>query len=141
VRVTGIGVVMAVLLGLLSFQAPATAAQAAESRPEWGSISAKDGVLKASCRNYRYHYTVTVPDDGYWDLSVRLVDPRGKKVWFGYLYDGADPDSGRETFRLCRSQSVPGVYKLKAVVSVQDFAGPEQRGRLKTARFRLRPLR
>ena len=138
VRVIGIGLVVAVLMSLT---APEGAAQAVGSRPEWGSVSAKGGVLKASCRDYRYRYEVTAPGDGYWDLSVRLVDPRGKKVWFGYLYDGANPDAGTATFRLCRSQSVPGVYKLKAVVTVQDFADAETKGRLKTARFRLRAQR
>jgi hypothetical protein len=126
---------------LLALCAPTAPANAAELRPEWGKVTGKNAVLKAGCRNYRYRYEITAPDDGYWDLNVTLVDPRGKKVWFGYLYDGANPDKGRATFRLCRSQSVPGTYKLKSVVSVQDFADAETKGRLKTTAFRLRPAR
>jgi hypothetical protein len=133
-RGSSVGLVVAVVLALL---APAGSAQAAELRPEWGSVSAKSGQIKAGCRDYRFRYAVTAPETGDWDLSVSIVGPGGRPLWFGYLYEGANPASGTSTFRLCRSKTKPGRYKLKAVVSVQRSSDVET-GRLRTARFRLR---
>jgi len=134
VRSTGIGLVVAVVLGLLT---PAGTAQAVDVRPEWGSVSAQDQTLKAGCRGYRYHYEVTAPRDGDWDLSVSLVNPHGRAIWFGYLYEGANAASGTARFRICRSKVTPGRYRLRALVTVVD-GDDEVRGRLPTARFDLR---
>jgi hypothetical protein len=138
VRLTGIGLVMAVVVAVAgSILVPGGAASAAEVNPEWGSVSAKGGKLKKSCRNYRYSYEVTPPAAGDWDLGVSVVGPDGKVAWFGYLWEGAFPASGTERFRLCRSQAKPGRYKLRAVVSNQYFNEVETY-RLPVARFRLR---
>lgn len=126
--------IAALLLGAL---APAGSADAVETKPEWGSVSAKNGVLKRGCRDYTYRYEVTAPDDGWWDLSVTVVGPGGKALWFGYLYDGANPPAGTATYHLCRSRTRPGRFKLKALVSVQDN-DKNVEGRLPTARYRLR---
>ncbi len=127
----GLGTLLALTLGSV----PSTAS-AVELKPEWGSVSAKDGILKRGCRSYEYSYSVTAPEDGDWDLDVDLVAPGGRAVWNGYLYEGANAAQGTATFRLCRSKVKPGRYKLKAVVSVQD-GDDNQAGRLPTARFRL----
>jgi hypothetical protein len=124
---------VAVLAGALL---PAGSATAVETKPEWGSVSADDGVLKRSCRNYPYTYAVTAPEQGLWDLNVSLVGPGGRVLWFGYLTEGANPASGTATFRLCRSKTRPGRYKLRAVVSVQDN-NENTAGQLPTAKFRL----
>ena len=132
-RSTGIGLTMAVVLGLL---APASIAQAVDVKPEWGSVSAKNGVLKKGCRTYHYSYVVTPPDDGYWDLGVSVVGPAGRTLFYSYVSHGS-PTSGTGSYRLCRSKTRPGLYKLKALVTVQDNNEPVQ-GRLPTAKFRLR---
>lgn len=116
------------------------AASAVEPKPEWGTVSADNAVLKPRCRNYPYSYTVTAPEDGYWDLNVSLVGPGGRVLWFGYLSEDANPDTGTATFRLCRSETRPGRFRLKAVVSVQDN-NDNIAGKLDTARFRLRKAR
>lgn len=126
--------VMAVVLGLL---APVGSAHAAEVKPEWGSVSAQDAALKAGCRNYRYRYEVTPPALGDWDLNVSLVAPGGRTIWFGYLSEGANPAAGTATYRLCRSKTPPGRYKLKAVVT-NEHANDVESARLPTVRFRLR---
>ena len=133
-RLSPLVIVLAVLSAFLGPTAPA---QAAELNPAWGTVSAKSGKLKAGCRNYHWRYEVTPPEQGVWDLSVRIVAPDGKVAWFGYEYEGQSPTAGRETFRLCRSQSVPGRYKLKAVVS-NEYRNETEVYRLKTAKFRLR---
>jgi hypothetical protein len=133
-------VLRTVLIGLIAVVAgallPSASATAVETKPEWGSVSADDAVLKRSCRNYPYTYAVTAPEQGLWDLNVRLVGPSGRVLWFGYLYEGANPDHGTATFRLCRSRTKPGRYKLKAIVSVED-SNETTAGRLPTAKFRL----
>jgi len=122
--------------GLAGALLPVGAAAAADPRPEWGSVSVDNGVLRASCRNYDYSYAITAPEQGDWDLSVSLVGPGGRPLWFGYLYEGANPDQGTATFRLCRSRTKPGRYRLEAIVSVQD-GNDTIVGSLPTARFRL----
>lgn len=128
------------LVGLITVLAgtllPAGSAHAVDTKPEWGSVTAESGALKRSCRNYAYAYDVTAPEQGLWDLNVRLVGPGGRVLWFGYLTEGANPAQGTATFRLCRSKTRPGRYKLKAVVSVQDD-NVNTAGRLPTAKFRL----
>jgi hypothetical protein len=137
VRRTRIGTARAVLLGLLGLTLAPGAASAAESKPEWGSVSARDGVLKRGCRTYEYQYAIAPPDDGYWDLSVRVVGPGGKTLFFSYLPGGEGPRSGTATYRLCRPKARPGRYKLKPLVTVQDNDDQVQ-GRLPTEKFRLR---
>ncbi|MBJ7357526.1 hypothetical protein [Nocardioides sp.] len=132
------------LIGLVAVVAgtllPAGTAAAVESKPEWGSVSVENGVLKRSCRNYPYTYAVTVPEQGLWDLNVSLVGPGGRVVWFGYLTEGANPEQGTATFRLCRSKTKPGRYRLEAVVSVQDN-NENTAGSLDPVSFRLRKPR
>jgi hypothetical protein len=140
VRGTGVGLVVAVLLTGLLGQVPAGTAQAVEMEPGWGSVSAQDGVLKRGCRSYDYHYAIAPPEDGYWDLSVRVVGPGGKTLFFSYLSGGEGPRSGTATYRLCRPKARPGRYRLKPLVTVQDHDEQVQ-GRLATVRFRLRDPR
>jgi len=134
--VTGWVGAVALVAGALAAP-PASASEPVELKPEWGSISAENGILKRGCRDYSYDYSVTAPERGDWDLNVTLVGPGGREIWFGYLYEGANPAQGTTTFRLCRAKTKPGRYKLKAVVSVQDH-NDVTAGRLKTERFRLR---
>jgi hypothetical protein len=136
VRVVLVGLVTALAGALL----PVGSASAVDTKPEWGSVSVESGPLKRSCRNYPYDYNITAPEPGLWDLNVRLVGPGGRVLWFGYLTEGANPAHGTATFRLCRSKTKPGLYKLRAVVSVQD-GNDNAAGRLPTSRFRLRASR
>ena len=136
-RGTGIGLAVAVVLGLL---APVSAAQAVDVKPEWGWVNAENGVLKRGCRTYEYQYAITPPEDGYWDLSVSVVGPAGRTLYFSYLPEGESPLSGTATYRLCRAKTRPGVYKLKALVTVQDN-NEQVQGRLPTVKYRLRNSR
>lgn len=135
-RRTGVVLVLALAMALVLGVTPTSPAQAVEEEPEWGSVSAEDGVLKRGCRSYSYQYAVTPPSDGYWDLSVRVVGPAGRTLFFSYQH-GETARSGTATYRLCRSETRPGRYKLKARVSVVDN-DEEAQGRLPTVRFRLR---
>ena len=132
-RSTGIGLAVAVVLGLL---APASTAQAVDVKPEWGWVNAENGVLKRGCRTYYYTYEVRPPGDGYWDLGVSVVGPGGRTLFYSYVSHGR-PTSGTASYRLCRSETRPGRYKLKALVTVQDNDEQVQ-GRLPTVKYRLR---
>ncbi|GAB3259816.1 hypothetical protein [Nocardioides dilutus] len=136
VRRTGVVLILALAMALVLGVAPMGAAQAVDVKPEWGSVSAQDGVLKRGCRSYAYQYAITPPSDGYWDLSVRVVGPAGRTLFFSYQH-GESPHSATATYRLCRSETRPGRYKLKALVTVQDNDEQVQ-GRLPTVRFTLR---
>jgi hypothetical protein len=125
-----------VALVVLALLAPVGAAQAVEVNPDWGSVTGKSRAMKQGCRDYRYTYEVTAPENGDWDLNVDLVDPNGRVVWFGYLSEGANPAVGTSTFRLCRSKAPRGRYKLKATVSNQ-LSNEVEAFRLPTSRFRL----
>ncbi len=135
-RITGIGMVAAVVLTLLSVLAPAPA-QAMDADPAWGSVGAQDGVLKKRCRTYEFDYAVTAPQTGEWDLSVTVVGPGREELWFGYLYEGPNPATGSSSFRLCAAKTRPGRFRLRAVVSNQHYNEVET-VTLPTATFHLR---
>lgn len=135
-RRSGIWLAGTVVLGLM---VPTGASQAVDVKPEWGSVSTENGVLKKGCRNYRFTYEVTPPDDGYWDLGVSVVGPGGRTLFYSYVSDGS-PTSGTASYRLCRSKTRPGRYKLKPVITVMDSNETTQ-GRLQTVKFRLRDPR
>lgn len=136
--VAGMVAAIALAMGSVGPVAPvgASAAEPLETHPEWGSVHAKDGVLKRGCRSYRFSYEVTPPDDGYWDLAVSVVGPGGRTLFFGYVPEGS-PRSGTASYRLCRSKTRPGRFKLKAVVTVMA-SNDHVQGRLETAKYRLR---
>jgi len=140
--VAGVVAVLAMIVVVAVASGPpvgAASTRSVESHPEWGSVHAGDGVLKRGCRSYLFSYRVTPPDDGYWDLAVSVVGPSGRTLFFGYVPEGS-PRAGTSSYRLCRSKTRPGRYKLKAVVTVMDSNDVAQ-GRLQTVKFRLRKPR
>ena len=68
----------------------------ADVHPEWGTTSAKrNGVLKRSCRNYRYSYAITPPDAGDWALETFLIGPGARRLASDGFVDGFDPLVGQ----------------------------------------------
>jgi hypothetical protein len=136
-------VALALVSGLLvlghGLATPAGAVDArADVRPEWGRTATKAKILKRSCRNYRYTYAVT-PPEGEWALETFLVGPGGVRLAHGAMVIGLDPLVGRDKFRICRPSTRPGIFKIKALLSVQDESGSDyQSGWLPVTRFRLR---
>lgn len=127
-----------VVLGL-GLSAPAGAVEAKpDVRPEWGKTIKKDGVLKRSCRNYRYGYAIT-PPKGEWGLETFLIGPGGVRLSSGAIVVGMDPLVGHDKFRFCRPSTRPGVFRIRALLSVQDEFGKNyQQGWLPVTKFRLR---
>jgi hypothetical protein len=106
------------LLGLLLALAvlPVAPAEAAKDRPfaEFAKTFRGDGTLKEGCANYKYRYKVSPPPEAdTWALETFLVDRRGETIASGGILDGADPKRGRETFRFCRENTVPGKFRLR----------------------------
>lgn len=130
------------LLGLLLALAlvPVSPAGAAKDRPfaEFAKTFRGDGTLKKGCNNYRYRYKITPPEDAdTWALETFLVDRRGVTIASGGILDGADPERGKERFRFCRENTVPGKFRLRGKftykVGFDTFDG-----QIDPTRFRLR---
>jgi hypothetical protein len=52
---------------------------------------------------------------------------------------GLDPKAGADRFRFCRASTRPGVFKIRALLSVQDSSGKDYvSGWLPVTKFRLR---
>lgn len=119
--------------------APAGAVEAKpEVHPEWGKTATKAKILKRSCRNYRYTYEIT-PPEGVWALETFLVGPGGVNLASGGQIVGFDGLKGTDKFRFCRPSTRPGVFKIRALLSVQDESGKDYRqGWLPVTKFRLR---
>ena len=98
------------LAAVASLFVPAPA-HAASTR--FGHVRAPDGVLRADCHRYRYHYVVK-PRSADWFLETWLHDPRGKPRGSGDFADGSDPRRGRATFGVCRSTIVAGRFTITA---------------------------
>lgn len=107
------------LLGLLLTLAlaPVPTAQAGEGTHRMAKFAKTfrgDGILKEGCNNYRYGYKITPPKDAdTWALETFLTDKRGETIASGGVLEGADPLKGKETFRFCRENTVPGRFKLR----------------------------
>ena len=106
--------------------------------PEWGKTIKRNGALKFSCRNYPYRYSIT-PPEGDWALETFLIGPGGVRLGSGAMVIGLDPLNGHDKFRFCRPSTRPGVFKIRARLSVQDKSGKDYvQGWLPVTRFRLR---
>ena len=113
----------------------------AEVHPEWGQTFAENGVLKKRCRNYRYTYEIH-PPKGDWALETFLIGPGGDRLSSGAMVIGMDPTKGTDRFRFCRASTRPGVFKIRALLSVQDSSGKNYvSGWLPVTKFRLRARR
>lgn len=143
---TARGAALALISGVLvlgfGLSSPSHAVVAkAETHPEWGRTIREDGRLKRSCRNYAYRYELS-PPEGEWALETFLIGPGRVPLASGAFAIGTNPPSGRATFRFCRSSTRPGVFKIRALLSVQDKFGKDyQSGWLPVTKFRLRARR
>jgi hypothetical protein len=138
-RVVALALVSSLLALGFGLSSPAGAAETApETHPEWGRTIRGDGFLKRSCRNYPYRYELT-PPKGLWALETFLIGPGGVRLASGAFAIDQNPASGPATFRICRPSTRPGVFKIRALLSVQDEVGNNyQSGWLPVTKFRLR---
>jgi hypothetical protein len=79
----------------------------------YGHVGARNGVLRAGCHDYGYHYLVK-PGSTDWTLETWLYDPRGRPRGAGDLYAGSDPMAGQASFGMCRAAVVPGRFTIRA---------------------------
>jgi hypothetical protein len=139
-------VALTLVTGLLvlgfGLSSPAGAMEAQpEVHPEWGRTYAENGTLKKRCRNYRYTYAID-PPKGDWALETFLIGPGGEALSSGAMVIGLDPKSGADKFRFCRASTRPGMFRIRALLSVQDSSGEDYvSGWLPVTKFRLRARR
>jgi hypothetical protein len=127
-------------IALLTIALVAALSVPAQAQPEhgWGSTGAADRTLKPGCATYNYHYRLT-PPPGDWMLETFLLDPNKKRVASGYFLSAADPVKGQSKFAFCGLNTVPGVFTIRAKLTVSN---PNTRsGWLKASTFRLRAPR
>jgi len=115
---TAVTTALLALLGLLLALAvlPVAPAEAAKDRPfaEFAKTFRGDGTLKEGCKNYRYRYKITPPKESdTWGLETFLVDPSGESIASDAVLKGSDPKRGRRTFRICRTGTEPGTFRIR----------------------------
>jgi hypothetical protein len=127
-----LGLVLASLVSTVALTAlPADAA----AHKSWGTTGAPDRTLKKGCAAYNYHYRLT-PPPGDWSLEVFLVDPDKKRVASGFFLSPVDPLKGQSSFAFCSIDTRPGIFTIKARMTVSN-PYPKIRW-LKPSTFRLR---
>ena len=138
-RALSLALVSSLMVLGFGLAAPAGAAEAKpEVHPEWGKTSTKAHVLKRSCRNYGYSYAIT-PPEGEWGLEIFVVGPGRVHLFSDAFVIGMNPTVNRDKFRICRASTRPGVFKIRALLSVQTKSGKDyQQGWLPVTKFRLR---
>jgi hypothetical protein len=104
--------------------------------PEWGTVTAKSGVLRRGCHTYTYRYAIT-PPEGVWAIEVFISGPGLKHVAAGAFLDGYDPRSGTGHYKLCKATVHYGRFKIETKLSIDDGAGHITEGRLPRDTFRL----
>ncbi len=107
---------------------------------EYGRTWRKDGVLRAGCHDYRFHYRVrpgNVQPGNDWAVEFFLIDRRGRGVASDIKDSEIDPQRGKGTFGVCRRSTVPGWFKIRGKLSVYDGWALVDEVWIKPGRFRL----
>jgi len=105
--------------------------------PDFGRMWRDDGVLRASCHNYKYQYKVKPPKPD-WALETFLVDSTGETINSGGFISDVDPKRGTGTFRFCRYNTTPGKFKIKGHLFWRVSSTEEKSRWVKPGFFRLR---
>ena len=128
--------------GLLGGSSDSSSSSARPTAAQWktmGSTSSKwKRVLRKGCHNYAYTYTVKPPASAgtEWSLETFLTGPHGGRLGSDVILGGADPKHGKKTWRICKSNTVPGTFTIKAKLTYN--ANPDQySGWLNASHFRL----
>lgn len=103
----------AILASLAAAVLLLTAAPAEAWTTAYGHTNARDRHLRYGCHSYRYHYVVDAPTHD-WTLETFLVDRTGEKVSSNALSSDSEPERGYSRFGLCRWNTVPGRFAIRA---------------------------
>ncbi len=119
----------ALLYGELGLASPAVA------RASYGHTGAPNGVLRAGCHGYRYHWRIHPPTND-WLLETYLRGPGGKHLASGMFDSDSEHKRDHSAFRLCRYSTRPGRFTIRAKLTW--YKGYAQRTvRLRPSHFRL----
>jgi len=103
---------------------------------EMGRTHAPDGVLRRSCHQYKYRYRVDPPSND-WSLETFLRGPGGQALASDVILSGADPRKGTKRFRICKPNTRPGRFTIRAKLSYDSYPDTYA-GWLRPSHFRLR---
>ncbi|WP_341927222.1 hypothetical protein [Nocardioides psychrotolerans] len=118
-------------------QAASAATTAAETTgaASWGSTKAPDQVLRKGCRDYRFFYKITTPNNE-WQAEMFITDPKRRPIASVLADAGSQPRQGILSFRTCRASTTPGRFKIRMRVTYTE--GYEKHvGFVKPSYFRL----
>lgn len=124
------------LLHGLSGETDQEAQPAGEEIVERATITARNQKLRAGCRTYSITYDVEVPSDD-WTLESSIVDRRGKGVASFAIISPNDDAVDTLTYRLCRSATVPGKFRIRSVLNWYDDPSTPNQVKVPVTRFRL----
>jgi len=101
-----------------------------------GTTSAPSGTLRNGCHRYTYTYAVQVPTDD-WTLEISIVDRRGLGAASFAFIGPADEKTQTPAYRLCRSSTVPGRFRIRAMLNWYDDPSTPHLVPVPVTRFRL----
>jgi hypothetical protein len=135
-----LAVVSALTIVLTSTTLPASAYE-----KKYGHLWRHDGVLRAGCHHYRYHYALHPHADD-WSLETFLVGPNHKGLGNDAFQKGDAPRRGHRQFKICRNTTQPGRFKIRGKLTRTQVScstpltctSTDDVVWIKPARFRLR---
>ena len=92
----------------------------------YGHTNRPDGVLRAGCRQYHFHYALH-PDRVFkgkgngksWGAEFFLKDPKGRGLGTAIKEYQVDPRRGRGVFKFCRYSTRPGRFTIRGRLTVK----------------------
>lgn len=121
-RSATLGTLTALALTLGGVSTADAAGPTASSRMDatsWGSTRAPDQVLRAGCRNYRFAYKITTPNDN-WQAEMFISDRKGRAIASVLADAASQPRQDVTTFRTCRASTTPGRFKIRMRITYTE---------------------
>ena len=92
----------------------------------YGHTHRSDGVLRAGCHRYHFHYTLH-PDRVFkgkgngksWGAEFFLRDPKGRGLGSAVKEYQVDPRRGPALFKFCRYSTQPGRFTIRGRLTVK----------------------
>lgn len=132
--------VVALLTGLLGLVSNPASASGGPTQSQWrkmGHTHAPSGTLHNGCRYYHYTYRVHPPIGTWWSLETFIVGPHHRRLASDVIISGANPRSGTKKFQLCRVNTGPGRFEIRAKLTYKDYPD-EYTGWVTPSYFRLK---
>lgn len=102
--------------------------------PSYGRATAPDQRLRPGCHDYRFHYRITAPGDG-WMAEIVLINPGGRRIVNETFVSGQHPREASRTWTVCDTVTRPGRHTIE--LRVTNYDGRQESEQVRTSAFRL----